>query len=213
MPADARRRTARRPYRSPTRKRQAEQTRRQVLEAARKLLLRGGYAETTVAAIAADADVSPKTVAAIFGSKTGILAAVLDPAEFGARFQDGIAKLRGEGDAHHRVELAASLTREIYEIMFSEFELLRTAGGVSADLRAHLAALEDRRRDNLARLVSFASGRRRTRSDREITDVLQVLTSYDTYRTLVRTRGWKPAAYETWLAEAMLTSIFESPVT
>lgn len=180
-----------------------------VLNAARDLLLRTGYAETTVNAIAAKAGVSPKTVAGIFGSKSGVLSALLDPAVFGSRFQETIGKLRSESDPRRRVRLAAGLTREIYESMSPEFELMRSAGGVTADLRRHIVPLESRRRENLARLVSFAGKRlRRVRSDNEQIDILLVLTSYETYRTLVVSRGWKPEKYEAWLSGAMTQTIF-----
>jgi TetR/AcrR family transcriptional regulator, regulator of cefoperazone and chloramphenicol sensitivity len=69
---------ARRPYHSPTRQRQAEDTRRRILDAARALFREAGYAGTTLDAIAAAAGVSPKTVSA-FGSKRGLLAALSIP--------------------------------------------------------------------------------------------------------------------------------------
>jgi len=50
-----------RTYRSRVRQRQAEETRQRILEAARSLFERQGYAVTTLEAIAELAEVSPKT--------------------------------------------------------------------------------------------------------------------------------------------------------
>ena len=63
----------RRPYHSLARERQAEESRQRILEAARLLFLKKGYAGTTVDAIAEGAGLSPKTVTAVFGSKLGVL--------------------------------------------------------------------------------------------------------------------------------------------
>src|SRR5690349_12346119 len=66
----------RRRYDSPRRREQAAATRRQILEAARPLFERQGYAATTMAAIAAEAGVAGKTVYLAFDSKSGVLRAL-----------------------------------------------------------------------------------------------------------------------------------------
>ena len=43
----------------------------------------------------------------------------------------------------------------------------------------------------------------------EATDVLWALTSYDLYRMLVVERGWKPARYETWLAQLLIQHLLQ----
>src|SRR5258707_727390 len=59
----------RRSYEAPNRRAAAEQTRRHILEAARRLFLERGYVATSMAAIAAEAGVSHETVYATFGPK------------------------------------------------------------------------------------------------------------------------------------------------
>ena len=73
-------REGKRPYYSRARQRQAEETRRRILAATRELFESRGYVGTTLEAIAEVAEVSPKTVAAVFGSKRGILAEVVKAA-------------------------------------------------------------------------------------------------------------------------------------
>src|SRR5262245_10437693 len=69
---------ATRAYNSPLRAAQAEQTRRRVLEAARRLFVQHGYAGTTVAAVADAAGVAPETIYLSLGGKRGLLEGVMD---------------------------------------------------------------------------------------------------------------------------------------
>ena len=65
-------------YHSPLRADQAQQTRRKVLESARRLFVARGYAGTTVAAVADHAGVSPETIYMSLGGKRGLLEGVMD---------------------------------------------------------------------------------------------------------------------------------------
>ena len=76
----------RRTYNSPRRQEQAAATRTQILASAQRLFERDGYAATSMAAVAADAGVSLKTVYVAFETKSGLLRAVWHRV------------LRGEGD-------------------------------------------------------------------------------------------------------------------
>jgi AcrR family transcriptional regulator len=67
-----------RAYNSPLRAAQAGRTRRRILEAARRLFVRHGYAGTTVAAVADAAGVAPETIYLTLGGKRGLLEGVMD---------------------------------------------------------------------------------------------------------------------------------------
>jgi AcrR family transcriptional regulator len=67
-----------RPYHAPRRAAAAAQTREAILAAAQARFEAGGWVATTMAAVAADAGVSPKTIEATFGTKAKLLAAVVD---------------------------------------------------------------------------------------------------------------------------------------
>ncbi|HET7762995.1 MAG TPA: TetR family transcriptional regulator, partial [Phycicoccus sp.] len=73
---------SRRPYRSALRRRQAEETRRRVVEAALDLFARRGYHATTFTDIAAAADVSVQTVQK-HGPKSALLQSAVELASFG----------------------------------------------------------------------------------------------------------------------------------
>ncbi|MHB8658945.1 MAG: TetR family transcriptional regulator [Solirubrobacteraceae bacterium] len=67
-----------RPYHAPRRAIAAAQTREAILHAAKQRFEARGWAGTTIAAIAADAEVSPKTIEALFATKAALLGAVVD---------------------------------------------------------------------------------------------------------------------------------------
>ena len=67
-----------RPYHAPRRVAAAAQTREAILQAARHQFETYGWAGTTIAAVAADAQVSKKTVEALFATKPALLTAVVD---------------------------------------------------------------------------------------------------------------------------------------
>ena len=201
-----------RPYHSRVRQRQAEETHQRMLEAARSLFESQGYVATTLEAIAELAEVSPKTLGAVFGSKRALLAEVINPEAFSTHVRQLIEELRATADPSRRLSLVAQITRQAYEPMASSLELLRTAGAVAPELADVARQIEARRRQNQARLIASLSEQGALRpglSFEEATDVLWALTSYDIYRMLVVERGWKPARYETWLAQLLIQHLLQ----
>jgi DNA-binding XRE family transcriptional regulator len=67
-----------RTYDSSRRQAQANETRRHILEAARKLFIERGYAGATAEAIAAEAGVAAQTIYAIFKNKKRILVSLMN---------------------------------------------------------------------------------------------------------------------------------------
>lgn len=201
-----------RPYHSRVRQRQAEETRRRILTAARELLASRGYADTTLEAIAEAAEVSPKTVSAVVGSKREILAALVNPAAFDASVQQLLDQLRTSRESVQRVELVVLITRQVYESLASEFELLRTAGVVAPELAELARQIEARRRRNQSYLIADLREQGRLRYDlplEEAIDMLWSLTSYDLYRMLVIERRWPPERYETWLTDLLIQHLLQ----
>src|SRR6266699_753750 len=115
MTESPRQAAVRRPYHSPARRHQADQTRARILAAAREQFRSAGYAATTLDAIASSAQVSAKTVEAAFGSKRGVLAALVDPLASAGPPRDLVNQLRAAKDPRQRLRLVAELTRRTYE--------------------------------------------------------------------------------------------------
>ena len=201
-----------RPYHSHMRQRQAEETRRGILAAARELFKSHGYAVTTIEAIAEIAEVSPKTIAAIYGSKRALLAEVINPDAFSTPVKLLIEELRATEDPSRRLSLVAQITRRAYESLVSELELLRTAGAVAPELADLTQQVEARRRENQARLIASLHEQGVLRPDlsfEKATDIVWALTSYELYRMLVVEQRWEPTHYETWLAQLLIQQMLE----
>jgi AcrR family transcriptional regulator len=198
--------TVGRPYHSPARRRQAEQTRERILAAARELFRSRGYAATTMEAIASSAQVATKTVEAAFGSKRGLLAAVVDPLESAGPPRDLVERVRGATDPRQRLRLVAELARRAYQAAAPELELMRGAAVVTPQIAAAARQVESRRHANQARLAAYLAEHQLLRQDLDpgqATDIIWALTSYDLYRALVTERHWPQQRYQDWLAATL----------
>src|SRR3954467_8155158 len=136
--------TVKRRYDSTRRRAQAEATRREILEAAERLFSQQGYAATTIAAIAAEASVVPKTVYLAFETKAGLLRALWnlrlrgDAAEIpvGERgcFREGLA----EPDPARALRLNARNSRTVKDRFGVLGKIVSGAASVDADVSAML---------------------------------------------------------------------------
>jgi AcrR family transcriptional regulator len=201
-----------RPYHSLARERQAEESRQRILDAARSLFLKKGYAGTTMDAIAEGAGLSPKTVNAVFGSKIGVLTELLRPSTFGQRYQQLLERIQTDADPVQRVKLTASITRQVYDALAPELDLLRGVSSIAPELTELARQVEARRRTNQGRLITYLVSQgilHQELQSEEATDELWALSSYDLYRLLVVERGWTSDHYEAWLANVLLQRLLD----
>jgi AcrR family transcriptional regulator len=210
--------TARRKYDATRRRRQAQQTRGEVLERAGVLFVANGFAGTTMAAIADSADVSVELLYSAWGSKAGIVEALLRSAlrgtEEGLPLERSAAvqAIRAEPSAREALRRYGELLATIQPRLAPMVRLLRE--GAAADPRL-AAALETNGRDrlegmgrlaaHLAELGALAPGV----SIEQAQDVLWTLNSSELYELLVEVRGWSPAAYGEWVAEMMAAALLD----
>jgi AcrR family transcriptional regulator len=201
---------AKRPYRSKTRSLQAEDTRRRVLAAAMALFARSGIDRVTIAAIAARADVGTSTVYALYGSKEGLLHALMEQALFGERYEVARAMLDGVTDAVQLVALTADVAHAIYEGERAGLGLLRRASSFSPALRKLEAEFEQRRLALQEARVRALFEQRKQREDLSVDEaraILWMYTSRDVYEMLVHARGWSADRYRTWLARTLVEAL------
>jgi len=199
-----------RPYTSPVRQRQAGDTRRRIVEAARDLLQREGYAAMTVEAIAACAEVSVPSVYSIFKSKTGILIALLDESTFGPDYVEVVRQTLHASDPETRLRLAARVARQIRGAQSAAFDLLRGAGVVAPELAKLEQQRERLRYEGEEGVIIFLRDAGRLRPDlsyKTARDIFWMLTGGDVYRMLVRERKWSPQKYQDWLADTLVYSL------
>ena len=208
-----------RPYKSLVRERQADDTRRRIVEATRQLLGRDGYAGMTVEAIARRAEVSAQSVYAIFKSKTGILVGLLDQSAFGAGYEKVVRQALSASDPEARLRFAARIARQIHDAQSATFDLLRGAGVVApelAKLEQQREGVRYERQETMINLLRDAGRLRPGLDHGTARDIFWMFTGRDVYRMLVRERGWSPQKYQDWLADtlvhALLTPGRPSPV-
>jgi AcrR family transcriptional regulator len=204
--------SARRAYKSLTRQRQAHETRRRIIEATRQLLETKGYAGMTIEAVARQAEVSVQTVYAVFGSKTGILAELLNQATFGAEYEDIVQQTLEEKDPETRLRGAARIARQIHDAQRAGFDLLRGAGVVAPELARLEQERERIRYERQEQMIVSLRSAKRLRPDlspRTARDILWTLTGCDVYRMLVRERGWSSEKYQDWLADTLVRSLLD----
>ena len=206
----------RRPYDASNRQRQALETRRRIVDAAARLFVRDGYADTSIAAIANEAGVAVPTVYATLRSKANILRAVV---ELTVRGDDDTAPLASraawqnierQDDPHQRLALFAQLHRQICDRDAAVFAQLEAAAGTDKDATELLAEFDRRRHETQARVTHALHSRGQLRSDlteQTATDSLWTLASERTYLALVRDRKWNPDDYERWLTEQLAAAL------
>ncbi|MFC5861806.1 TetR/AcrR family transcriptional regulator [Acidicapsa dinghuensis] len=199
-------------YKSTTRERQAHETRERIVEATRRLLESEGYAGMTIEAVARQAEVSAQTVYAVFGSKTGILAELLNQVTFGADYEDTVRQTMEERDPESRLRGAARIARQIHDAQRAGFDLLRGAGVVApelARLEQERECIRYERQELMIASLRKAKRLRRELSYRTARDIFWMLTGSDVYRMLVRERGWSSQNYQDWLADTLVRSLLK----
>ena len=200
-------------YDSPVRREQARQTRAAVVQAAQRRFLADGYASTTLAAVARDAGVSVDTVYAVFGSKRGLLAAVMDVNVGGDDEPRAVLdrelpqRMRAESDQRRQISLFATGMAGELERMRPLDDVLRSAAAADPDVAAARHEQNDvQRHAAMATVVGWVRARGQLRSgldDAAAADVVWTLTSPEVHHMLLTTRGWTRSQYETWLRETL----------
>ena len=207
---------SRRQYDSSGRQAAAAETQARVVEAATRLMLERGYAATTVADIAVEADVSAALVYAAFGNKVGLLKRVLDaaiagdddPVAVGDRPQ--AAAVRRATSARSRCRLTGALVADIERRTIALLPVVRAAAGVDPEIAALAEQSEQGRRTGMAEFVAVLDGAGQLRpgldADRA-SDIAWTLTDPASYHRLVVQRGWAHEEYAAWLGTALYDSL------
>jgi AcrR family transcriptional regulator len=202
--------TKMRPYKSLVRRRQADDTRRRIVDAARSLLESEGFARMTIEAIAQRAEVSAQSVYAIFKSKTGILTELLDQSSFGPDYEEGVRQVLSAVDSETRLRLAARVARQIRGSQSGVFDLLRGAGVVApelAKLEQQRGTLRYQREEGMITFLRETGSLRPGLDHKTARDIFWMLTGGDVYRMLVRERSWPPEKYQDWLADTLVRTL------
>ncbi len=203
---------SKRRYHSARRQAQAAETRRQIVEAARRLFAERGYVGTTMETIARDAGVAVETIYAAFGSKRAILSRLLDVSVVGDEKpvplleRPGPQAVRRERDQRRQVQMFAHDIREIMERVSPIFDLMRAAAKTEPDIAEYLQHILEERLRGMTQFVQWLATNGPLREGLSLSDAAETvwaLSSAEVYRLLTVDRGWPGERYETWLAETL----------
>ncbi|MDO2936554.1 helix-turn-helix domain-containing protein [Paeniglutamicibacter sulfureus] len=201
---------SRRGYDSRSRRAAAEKTREAILEAARERLLAQGYPATTVALIAADAQVSVETIYKSFGGKPGLVRAIYDRGLRGsgpeAAFDRSDALRQHAADAQSLMLTWGRLTAEVAATLTPILLLVRSAAASDAnmaELQEQSSAERLERMQHNARFLQERGYLREDVSFDEAVDVMWLHSSPELYELLVLQRGWSAERFARYVAESM----------
>jgi AcrR family transcriptional regulator len=186
------------------RQEQAAVTRRRILDAARALFFRNGYAATTLKAVAEEAGVAVQTLYAVFGSKAAILAELRQQVVAQPEASSALADAMQAPTLDDRVTAFAHSMRERWELAGDIVRVNEDAARADPAIRADTKGAAQRRQAGIARFVRGAAEDLGLDLDlTHTTAIVDALTMYDLYEQLVGVHGWSSDAYETWLTDQL----------
>lgn len=205
-----------RAYDSSGRQARSRRTRAAVVETARTLFLTRGYAATTMEAIGEAAQTPAATLYRLFGSKIGVLAALLDtsavgddqPIALGDR--PHVRVLFNDPDPARQLRGFAGLAREVVGRLAPLQRILLGAADADPAAAVLLAEHTRQRREGQARIahaLAAAGALRAELTETDAADIVYTLMSPEVYRLLTDDRGWSPERYERWLASVLTTQL------
>jgi AcrR family transcriptional regulator len=208
----------RRTYDSARRRAAAEKTRAAVLSAARDLFTTRGYAETSVAEIAAAAAVSVDTLYAAVGRKPQLLLAVHDmglaegDVPLAAEQRRYVQDVRAAAGAAEKIAVYAAALARVLPSTVPLLEALRVAGQADPDCRAVLVGVSERRAANMRLFAADLRATGELRDDLDddaVADLVWSMNSPD-YFQLIRSRGYSPEQYADLVRDVWVRSLLRS---
>ena len=191
-------------YDSALRRRQAEQNRRTILDAATTLFAERGWS-VAVRDIASTAGTSVETIYAHFGSKSDLLKHVLDVGVVGDDEPVALADrpeftAMSQGTPRERAAAAAALVTGIARRTAGVQRTLREAAPSEPELAIRLEEARERQRRNVQAGGAMVAGRELGGAEAE---GLWAVLSQEVYELLTGSAGWSPEQYEQWVAGAI----------
>ena len=212
MPKAVKRRT----YESPLRRDQAAETRRRILDAAQGLFERDGYAGTSMAAVAAAAGVSLKTVYLAFDTKSGLVRALWhlllrgeqDAVPVGE--QPWYREVLDEPDPERQLRLNMRNSLIVKKRAGAMLAVISDAASADPDVGALWERIQTEFYDNQRAVVQSIADKRALAPGLDVgaaADILWSLNHPSLYALLSGQRGWSAQRYEQWLGDLLCAQL------
>jgi AcrR family transcriptional regulator len=198
------------------RRSRALETERRVLAAAEALFAELGYVGTSLAAVAEEAGINPRTVYKIFGTKVALLSRLVDVAIVGDQEAVPVADRAWAAAAYNaatgreRVRAYAAGARRVMESAGTAFRIAAQAAAADPEAAALWQTGQRLRlEDSTAFVASLHAARmlhpRRRRQDAAAT--VWLVTSPETFDQLDRGLSWTINRYERWVDQTLAAAL------
>ncbi len=209
--------STKREYDSSRRQAQADETRRRILESARRIFMERGYAGATAEAIAAEAGVAAQTIYANFKNKKKLLISLMNVSSTTGTEDHtpmleraNVQAVGQERDQRRQLEMFANVVANNLDQVAGVAEVLTNAAKIESDLDRIVQKLNRQRVDHMNAAVQqiAAHGPLRVQVDEEYArDTILVLTSGEVFLQLTRESGWPKEKYAQWLADMLIRAL------
>jgi AcrR family transcriptional regulator len=204
-------------YDSSRRQAQANETRRHILEAARKLFIERGYAGATAEAIAAEAGVAAQTIYAIFKNKKRILVSLMNVSP-ATGVEDhtpmyertNVQAAAQERDQRRQLQMFAQVVASNLDQVAAVFEVMTEAAKTEPDFERMIQKLNKQRLEHMTSAVQDIAANgpfRDNLAESYARDTVWTLTSGEVFLLLTRDRGWSKEEYAEWLADMLIRAL------
>jgi TetR/AcrR family transcriptional regulator, regulator of cefoperazone and chloramphenicol sensitivity len=196
------------------RERMAQQTRQDILTAARRLFAERGYVATSISDIATEAEVAVQTIYTRLGSKRGMLIALIDLIDEEAAVGQHVQQVQGAETPLETLTAGVRLTRAFQERCGDIIAALFSAAGAEPELADAVAEGQRRHREG-ARItierIDELAGLRDDVHPKNTEALFALSTSHEAWRELIYSYnlGWDQA--ETWLRDALARALLRGP--
>jgi AcrR family transcriptional regulator len=185
-------------------------TRARIVDAARELLPSG--ATVPVDAIADRAAVSVQTLYSHFGSKRGLLLAVIDSVQQDAGLYADFELVWSSPDGETALRRMLEATIRIWDGAWAIVGFAERARRVDPEIQGHLREVDGYRRSNLISIAQrlAVEGRLRTGHDAAtVADLAFALSLPSVYEELVLVRGWPLERAVSTVTESVVTAVID----
>src|SRR5450759_1999444 len=190
-------------YSSTARRDKRNQTQIAILKATQTKIKARGYSAATMQGVADSAGVSLPTVYLYFRSKPDLVRSLADLVTSSADIS--VEQVLAETDPKRQLEIGAGILRALHERSEVVADVLRSASAAEPKVSREWKRWQERHLAAVGAVARSLAKRRALRRDLDVataTDILYAIGGPETFRQLVRERGWTPDRYERWLGEA-----------
>lgn len=202
--------------RAPTRAERARQNRKNMTAAAYRLFVQRGYADTTMADIAAAAGVAVQTLYFTFGTKAELLQRAYEYAVLGEDSDTPPDQQPWYAQFTTASNLTAALQILVDNVAatfartapLDEFVRAASANADAARTRAYNEQLRRRAWTDMLQHLSRFQLKPGRHPERAV-DIMMVLMSPTTYQAFVNDYGWTPDQWQRWCSRTLQQQLFD----